>query len=158
MMKKNKEKKICFICSSGGHFSEINKLKVLAEKYNSFLVVEKINNFNTSFTKKIYFLKELNRKDRFFFLKLMIQSIKELLIFIKEKPSCIITTGALSAYPMCVIGKLFRKKIIYIESYARVFELSVTGKKLYNKADLFIVQWPNLKQKYPKAKYLGSLL
>lgn len=152
-----KKKKICFISSSGGHFSELNKLKKITEKYDSFLVVEKVENFSTDFCERKYFLREINRQEKFFLFHFISLCFKELRIFLKEKPDYIITTGALCAYPMAKIAKLFNKKVIYIESYARVYDISLTGKKLYNLADLFLVQWPDLVEQYPKAKYYGAL-
>lgn len=151
------KRKICFICSSGGHFAELNRLKKIADSYDSFLVTEKVENFKTDFCEKKYFTREINRKEKLFLFHFIALCFKELFIFIKERPDYIITTGALCAFPMAKIAKLFHKKIIYIESYARVYDLSVTGKKLYNSADLFLVQWPELVEKYPKAKYVDNV-
>lgn len=153
----NKKKKICFICSSGGHFSEMTRLKNVASKFDNFLVTEKTENFNSDFSNKFYFVREINRREKFFILHIFGLFIKEFFIFIREKPDVIISTGALCSVPMIKIGKIFKRKIIYIESYARVNDLSLTGKQVYKNADLFLVQWPELVYKYPKAIYLGSL-
>jgi len=75
----------------------------------------------------------------------------------KERPSCIISTGALATYPICIIGFIMRIKIIYIESFARVDSPSLTGKLMYKFADLFIVQWEEMLEVYPKAKYGGGI-
>ena len=152
-----KDNKICFICSSGGHYTELSKLKSVAEQFNSLLVTEKVEKFEAKICKKNYFVREINRKEKFFFFHLIALCFKELFIFMKERPTHIITTGALCAYPLARIAKLFRKKIIYIESYARVFDLSATGKRIYKFADLFIVQWPELAELYDKAKFVVSL-
>lgn len=50
--------------------------------------------------------------------------------------------------------------IFYIESIARVKKLSLSGLLLYKLriADQFFVQWPQLKQKYPRACYAGRLM
>lgn len=143
--------------SSGGHFSELSKLQKIAKKYDSFLVVEKVENFSTDFCERIYYLREINRHEKNFLFHFVFLCFKELRIFLKEKPDYIITTGALCAYPMAKIAKWFKKKVIYIESYARIYDVSVTGKKLYDMVDLFLVQWPDLLEQYPKAKYYGSL-
>lgn len=155
-MENRKRKKICFICSSGGHFTELYNLKPIADKHDSFLVTEKTDNFATDFCKDIYFIKEINRREKFFVFKFIKTFFTELKIFLKTKPDYVISTGALCSYPMLRIAKLFKKKIIYIESYARVNDLSTTGKKVYPIADLFFVQWPNIIEKYPKAQYRGD--
>ncbi len=151
-----KKQKICFIASSGGHFAELRNLKPLTERYDCFLVTEWVENFQSSFCEKKYFVKEINRKVKFFLFRMLWLFLRELFIFIKQRPSVVISTGALCAYPMLRIAKFFRKKVIYIESYARIDDLSTTGKKIYNHCDLFLVQWEELKEKYPKAEYVGA--
>lgn len=81
-------------------------------------------------------------------------------IFLIEKPSILFSTGAEIAIPTFYIGKVFFKtKLIFLESLARVNDLSYTGKFLYPIADLFLVQWPELLKKAgPKAVYGGKLI
>ena len=59
--------------------------------------------------------------------------------------------------PVCIIGKLMGIQVIYVESYTRLKDLSLTGRILYPFADLFLVQWKQLTRKYPKAVYGGAL-
>lgn len=49
---------------------------------------------------------------------------------------------------------------MYIESIARVKTLSLSGKILYvfRLADDFVVQWPQLVQKYPRSIYIGRVV
>jgi beta-1,4-N-acetylglucosaminyltransferase len=47
---------------------------------------------------------------------------------------------------------------VYVESFARVKTLSLSGKLLYPFVDRFIVQWPGLKEKWTRAEYLGVLV
>ena len=61
------------------------------------------------------------------------------------------------AIPICIYAKLFGKKIIYIESMARINSPSATGKLVYKFADLFIIQWEELRKFYPKAVYGGVI-
>ena len=44
------------------------------------------------------------------------------------------------------------------ESVARVKSLSLSGKLLYPIADKFMVQWPDLLAKYPRARYVGFVI
>jgi beta-1,4-N-acetylglucosaminyltransferase len=48
-------------------------------------------------------------------------------------------------------------KIVYVESIARVETLSLSGRLLYRTADHFLVQWPQLQAKYPRAQFVGRL-
>jgi len=48
--------------------------------------------------------------------------------------------------------------MIYVESFARVKSLSLSGKILYWLVDRFIVQWPGLSERYKRAEYHGILV
>ncbi|KAI8143984.1 oligosaccharide biosynthesis protein Alg14 like-domain-containing protein [Fennellomyces sp. T-0311] len=82
---------------------------------------------------------------------------------VKVNPELILCNGPGSCIPICMAAYLVamlgvrRPQIVYVESFARVTSLSLTGKLLYLFVDRFIVQWPELTQKYPKAEYLGML-
>lgn len=152
-----KEIKVCFAASSGGHLEEISCLKSLADKYDSFIITEKTNFDIDLFSPNIYFVDQINRHENKFllhFIKLFFKSMK---IFDKEKPECIISTGALATVPICIIAKLRRKKVIYIESFARVHNASFTGKIMYHIADKFYVQWPDMLDVYKKSEYIGGI-
>ena len=75
----------------------------------------------------------------------------------KIKPDVVITTGAHTAVAMCYIAKPFRKKIIYIETFANLESKTLTGRLIYPIADVFIVQWENMLKLYPKAIYIGGV-
>ena len=49
-------------------------------------------------------------------------------------------------------------RTIFIESWARVTTLSLSGKILLPLVDRFLVQWPGLEGKGDKAEYVGSLV
>lgn len=157
-MEKVSKKKICLICSSGGHMEQIKQLKQIINDYDCFFVTNK-NKAMKADKKKMYFVDDLLRnknKIRKAF-RLLRMFVQQLHIYFKEKPDVIITTGAGVAIPMCLIGHFFKKKVIYIESFARMNSINKSGKFLYKYADLFIVQWENLLEKYPKAVYGGWL-
>ncbi|KAF8418525.1 oligosaccharide biosynthesis protein Alg14-like protein, partial [Tirmania nivea] len=51
-----------------------------------------------------------------------------------------------------------KTRTIYVESFARVKTLSLSGSILYWLVDRFIVQWPGLKERYSRAEYHGILV
>ena len=83
--------------------------------------------------------------------------MKSIYYFWKIKPDVIISTGAHTAVPMCYIAKLFGKKVIFIESFAKTSTPTLSGRMIYPISDLFIVQWEGMKEHYPKAVYGGSI-
>ena len=61
------------------------------------------------------------------------------------------------AIPIAFLGKLLGAKLIYVENGARVRTPSRSGRLMYRVADLFFVQWPELKGALPEAIFAGSL-
>ncbi|MGN9058850.1 PssD/Cps14F family polysaccharide biosynthesis glycosyltransferase [Mediterraneibacter faecis] len=155
-MKKMK-KKICFAASSGGHYEQLMMLKPLMQKYDSFVLTEKTLYESAEKNEKTYYLKQVNRRELVFLIRMMENLFISLGIFIKEKPDIIICTGVLAMIPMCIIAKICGKKIIYIESFAKVTSATETGKLMYHIADQFYVQWEPMLKIYPKAIFLGGI-
>lgn len=149
--------KICLVASSGGHWEELMCLDKLINNEECFFVTEKGMQAAEAKMKKIYEFPQINRKEKHFlihFFRLFREARK---ILKKEKPEIVISTGALVSYPFCLLGKLYGSKVIYIESFARVYKGSFTGKLVYPYVDLFLVQWESLLRIFPKAKYMGGI-
>jgi UDP-N-acetylglucosamine:LPS N-acetylglucosamine transferase len=71
----------------------------------------------------------------------------------------VVSNGSGPAIPIMIAAKLTGRKVIYIESMARIFSRSLTGALAYHfLADLFFVQWPEQKLLYPDAIYKGRVL
>ncbi|MCM3116049.1 UDP-N-acetylglucosamine transferase subunit ALG14 [Neobacillus sp. MER 74] len=153
----NKRMKICFAASSGGHYEQLMMLKPLMSKYDSFVITEKTTYAAQAEGVKTYYVKQVNRKEKMCIPNLFLNSIISFYIFIKERPNAVICTGVLAMIPMCLFAKLFRKKLIYIESFAKVTSPTETGMLMYRYADQFYVQWEEMLKIYPNAIYLGGI-
>lgn len=158
MGKDNKKKtKIMFAASSGGHFEQLMMLKPLMEKYDSILVTEKTKYGAGKLDIKTYYVKQINRKEWLFVPKFIANMWKSVRIILKEKPTVMITTGVLATIPLALLMKLFKRKLIYIESFAKVTSKTLSGKLLYKYADQFYVQWEEMLKLYPNAIYKGGI-
>ncbi|EME5381309.1 PssD/Cps14F family polysaccharide biosynthesis glycosyltransferase [Enterococcus faecium] len=152
-----KRKKVCFISSSGGHLEQLKQLKMVAERYNHYYVLPK-NESTIKFKEKKYLVGDFYRKNRIQFLfRFAFTAAQQLIIFIKERPDVVITTGAGVVIPTCLYAHFFGKKLIYIESFARMKSLNKTAETLRRYTDLFIVQWEDLLEIVPEAVYGGWL-
>lgn len=150
-------KKICFAASSGGHFEQLMMLEPLMKKYESFILTEKTRYKINTKNIPVKYLKQVNRKEKTFVILMIYNAILSLYIYIKERPDIVICTGVLSMIPICLYAKIFRKKLIYIESYAKINSPTLSGKFLYRYADLFLVQWKSMLDVYPHAIYKGGI-
>ncbi|XP_046879371.1 UDP-N-acetylglucosamine transferase subunit ALG14 homolog isoform X4 [Hypomesus transpacificus] len=80
------------------------------------------------------------------------------------RPDMVLCNGPGTCVPLCLAGLLLgtvglkKVVIVYVESICRVETLSLSGKILYHLSDYFFVQWSTLKDKYPKAIYLGRIV
>ena len=149
--------KIGFVASSGGHWAELMCIKHLAEGRQCFFVTEEGGQAEESRETPLYTLPQINRHEKSFLLHFFRLFRNAERILKKERPNVLVTTGALIAYPFCLLTKLRGGKVIYIESFARVNKKSLTGRLVYPFADLFIVQWETMQQLYPKAKFYGGI-
>lgn len=150
-------KKICFAASSGGHFEQLMMLYPLMKKNNSFIITEKAKYDVNTINIKTYYLRQTNRNELMLIINLLINLLKSIYIYYKEKPDIVICTGVLSMIPICLIAKINRKKLIYIESFAKVNSPTLSGKLLYKFADVFYVQWESMIDIYPKARFIGYI-
>lgn len=152
-------KKVCFAASSGGHLEEISRLREVRDKYDCFLVTEKGGFNELNFCDDVVHVYQVNRKEPLFIFKFIWLLFIAMKVIISKKPDVIISTGALVTVPFCMIGKLFRKKVIYIESFARIDTPSLTGKIVYKMklANLFIVQWEECLKFFPNATVGGRI-
>jgi UDP-N-acetylglucosamine:LPS N-acetylglucosamine transferase len=156
---KIKRKKVLFISSLGGHLTQLLQLKPLFEEYDYHIVTEKsIITEDLSKQYRMSFLMYGARNYPFkYIFKLSYNFLTSLYYFLRERPDVIVTTGAHTAVPICYIAKLFGKKVVFIESFAKTSTPTISGKMVYPIADLFIVQWQSMKKHYPKAVYGGSI-
>lgn len=150
-------KKICFAASSGGHFEQLLMLRPLMNKYDSFILTEKTGYSVLSDDRRAYYLSQVNRKEKTWLFAMLKNAVKTLGIFLKERPDAVICTGVLAMIPMCLLCKLFGRKVIYIESFAKVTTPTETGKLMYKFADRFYVQWESMLEVFPNAIYLGGI-
>lgn len=149
--------KVIFAASSGGHLEQLLMLRPLMDKYDSVFVTEKTEYNVGDINKKTYYLKQINRKELLFPLKLLINFGRSFRIVLKEKPKVMITTGVLAIIPLALLVKATGGKLVYIESFAKVTSQTLSGKLLYRYADQFYVQWEEMLQFYPEAIYLGGI-
>lgn len=153
------KRRVMFISSTGGHLSEMLQLKEMFKEYDYTIITEKTKSnlkLKDKYKDRIYFT-IYGTKDHMltYPFKLLGNCFKSLYYYLKTRPDYIVTTGAHTAGPMCLIGKIFGSKIIYIETFANMKTKTITGRLLYPVSDLFVVQWESMKELYPDSVYGG---
>lgn len=147
--------KICLVSSSGGHLTHLYMLKPMWENYDRFWVTFDKEDARSMLQDErmypCYFPTNRNLKN------LIRNTFLAVKILCKEKPDLIISSGAAVAVPFFYLGKLMRKKLIYVEVFDRVDKATLSGRLVYPIVDEFIVQWNEQLKVYPKAKNFGSI-
>ena len=157
--------KLMIVLGSGGHTTQMIRItEMLCDSYDFEYVVSDDDNKSV---KKIRFIGDVHvitRPQRYYdklvirVVFLTIRSILESFSIIRNSKSVgIVSTGPSLTVPLFIWASVFRKKRIFIESWSRVNAKSRSGKICYYLSDLFLVQWPELTKRYPKAIYAGRL-
>lgn len=153
----DRRKKVCLISSSGGHLEQLRQLTGVMEKYDTYFEVPNLK-ATQKMNSKNYLIKDTyldkGKKIRYC-LRFLEMCFEQLFIFIKENPDVVITTGAGTAIPTCMYAHIFKKKLICIQSFARINSKDRAIDFLYKYADLYLVQWESQLQNYPNAVYGG---
>jgi len=147
---------ICLAASAGGHTSELLKLVESWKGHDTFcitttnVVTEELHKYG-----KVYVVGECNRQHP---LKVIVVLMRCLKTVLRERPNVVISTGAALGCMACFIGKLIGAKVAWIDSITNVERLSLSGKMVRFIADLFLVQWPGLAERYTNVEYMGAVI
>lgn len=87
-------------------------------------------------------------------------------VVLDHRPDVVLLNGPGTCIPIAAAALLLRLlgvcrgRVVYVESIARVYRLSLSGKILYHSrlAHTVFVQWEELQERYPRAVYAGRLM
>jgi len=168
------------VVGSGGHTAEMMRLlcKLDCSKYNRHYVLAdndstselKIHHLEKSFgSDTAYSIHKIPRSRNVgqsyltAVLSTLYSTIYSFRVVYALTPDLVLCNGPGTCVPICVVAYalsvIFRRttKIVFVESICRVRSLSLTGKILRCITNHIIVQWPELQDLYPGAKYIGRL-
>lgn len=155
-MRKFNKLRICLVASAGGHTSQLLKVCESWKSYETFCVTtvdvarEELRKYG-----HVYFVGECNREHSLRVISVLIGCLK---ILLRERPDVVISTGAAAGCIMCFLGKLLRAKIVWIDSITNVERISLSGRMVRHIANLFLVQWPELAERYSNVEYVGAVI
>lgn len=155
-MMSNKPKKLCLVCSSGGHLIKSYMLKPWWSQYDRFWV-----------TRNDRLSQDLLKNETVFFGNFpenrnIVNLFKNLSLafkfFKKEKPDLVFSLGAGIGPPFIWMAKLMGIKTVFMETFIFIPKPTLSGKLTYHVADDFLVQNRKLLKIYPNAKFWGTVL
>ena len=157
----SKKQRILAIASPGGHWIQLNKICNPLEDRFDVVYVTPSSQYST--TKKVASSKNsrtiLNITDASATSKskLIPLAFQLLWIFVKQRPTAIISTGAAPGAIAFLLAKFLPIKTVWVDSIANTAEISRSGRMVKKHADLMVTQWEALSDG-KEIIYQGSIL
>lgn len=136
----SKKIKILAVSSSGGHWIQLNRLRPFLDQYDT-VYMSTDRSLRATISEDYYSVRDASMWDKF---GLLVQAFQILYVVLRVRPDIIISTGAAPGFFSLLIGKIFRKKTIWVDSIANADEMSLAGMKSKKFADIWLTQWPEL--------------
>lgn len=145
--------KLALVCSHGGHLSEMLQIADAWQGADCFWITYRSK--RTVDMPRTYLLTNIGVNP----VRMAIATVRIALILLRERPDAMISTGAEIAIPALYLAHLMGARTIFVEVWTRVRRPTGTGRLVYPVADHFLVQWPELLERYgPKARFEGAIL
>lgn len=154
MEKSIDKKKILAVASVGGHWVQLLRItSALAERYDiAYISTNAKCNTMIDGDSHFYAITDFSRWNMW---KMFPASFAIAKILLKERPKCIISTGATPGLLTLLIGRMFGIRTVWIDSVANVQKLSGCGKIAAKVVKHVYTQWPNLAQ--GRVKFCGNI-
>lgn len=151
-----KKTKVLAIASPGGHWIQLNKIcNPLDTQFDMVYVTPGAQYASaTKQKRKVLTISDASADSKY---KLIPLAFQLLIIFIKERPTAIISTGAAPGAIAFLLAKFLPIKTIWVDSIANVSQLSRSGRMVQKHADKVITQWQTLSDG-ENIIYKGSIL
>ena len=146
---------LLLVCSTGGHLLQLVALRESWERYSRVWVT-----FDKSDARSLleaervtYAHGPTNRNARN-----MLRNLAVAWRVVGEvRPKVVLTTGAGVAVPFAWVARLRGANVVYVESLARIEGPSLTYRLIAPIAKRRYVQWPELAESLPRARFAGNV-
>jgi len=147
---------VCLAASAGGHLTQLLRVAGCVKGRDVFVVTtsDTVRGMLSEIG-RVYVVGECNRQHPLRLLTVLWRCIR---VVRREKPDIVISTGAAPACLTCFLAKMRGAKIVWLDSITNVDHLSLSGRLVRRIASLFLVQWPELAQRYRGVEYVGSVI
>jgi UDP-N-acetylglucosamine:LPS N-acetylglucosamine transferase len=146
---------LLLVCSTGGH---LQQLLALADAWGGYsrvwVTFDKSDARSLLHDERVVFAHgPTNRSVKNLLRNLVVawRTLREV------RPRVVLTTGAGVAVPFAWLGRLHGARLVYVESFTRIDEPSLTCRLVAPVADRIYAQWPELVRTVPKARYAGTV-
>jgi UDP-N-acetylglucosamine:LPS N-acetylglucosamine transferase len=143
--------KLLAVSSGGGHWVQLLRVADAFRDCDVTFVTTHASYRSQVESYKFYAVSDSSRSDKFG----LIKTAQQLACIVwTERPDIVISTGAAPGYIALRLARLAKAKTVWLDSFANVDQLSLSGLKVGRYADLWLTQWPHLER--PEGPHYGG--
>lgn len=133
--------RVLCVASGGGHWVELMRLRPAFEGFEvTWVTVSRAYEPEVS-PERFYTVVDVTRWNK---LRWFLCAFKLLWILLRVRPAVVLSTGALPGFFALRLARLLGRRTAWIDSFANVDELSMSGQRIGKHADLWLTQWEHL--------------
>jgi beta-1,4-N-acetylglucosaminyltransferase len=150
------DRPVLLVCSSGGHLLQLLALREAWEPYDRVWVTfDKADARSLLADETVVHAHGPTNRNVPNLLRNLALAAR---VLRRVRPGLLLTTGAGVAVPFAWLARAAGVPVVYVESVTRIAELSMSGRMIAPVAERLYVQWPELAQRRPQARYAGGLM
>ncbi|MGD9508846.1 MAG: UDP-N-acetylglucosamine--LPS N-acetylglucosamine transferase [Geminicoccaceae bacterium] len=139
-------RRTCWAYSPGGHLAELERATAGIRFADRFDVTFAGGRPPQEAPRRVYLVCHPRRS----VVRTLRNAARSLLNVLRERPRLVISTGADVAVAVCILARLLGARLVFIETAGELAP-TLAGRLVYPFADLFVVQWPDKADSFPRA-------
>jgi beta-1,4-N-acetylglucosaminyltransferase len=146
---------LLLVCSTGGHLLQLVALRDSWQRFTrAWVTFDKSDARSLLASERVHYAHGPTNRN----LKNMLRNLLVAWRVVAEvRPKVVLTTGAGVAVPFAWVARLRGAKVVYVESMARIEGPSLTYRLIAPIAARRYVQWPELADALPGARFAGNV-
>jgi UDP-N-acetylglucosamine:LPS N-acetylglucosamine transferase len=147
-------KRVLAISSGGGHWVQLLRLRPAFEGCDVTYVT-----VNPAYRSDVpgQDFRVINDATRWNKFALLLMAARILWIMLTVRPDAVVSTGAAPGFFAIRLGRLMKRRTVWLDSIANVEHLSLSGERAGRHADLWLTQWRHLARE-GGPRYEGAVL
>lgn len=146
---------LLLVCSTGGHLVQLVALRDSWQRFTrAWATFDKSDARSLLADERVYYAHGPTNRS----IKNLLRNLLTAWRVVGEvRPRVVLTTGAGVAVPFAWVARLRGAKVVYVESLARIEAPSLTYRLVAPIATRRYVQWPELAEALPGARFAGNV-
>jgi UDP-N-acetylglucosamine:LPS N-acetylglucosamine transferase len=146
---------LLLVCSTGGHLLQLVALREAWEPFSrAWVSFDKSDTRSLLAAERVYHAYGPTNRN----VKNLVRNVAVAWrVLRRTRPKAVVTTGAGIAVPFVWLARLRGASVVYVESLSRIDAPSLTYRLIAPAVSRVYVQWPELAEALPRARYLGNV-